>query len=112
MLTKDEAMTVLARIIAENTDNVNPTGVASCVYWDEKSEGIIRRCIVGQMAHELGWPEPSPEDGSVVDMCEELMPWSGLADAECQQYLGDIQLYADGIGTPSDEPIRWGDIKL
>lgn len=112
MLTKDEAKTVLARIIAENPDRVNPSDGLSCLYWDEDWDGNITRCIVGQMAHELGWPEPRSNATGVIDLCGELMLWNGLANGKCQIYLNNIQTHADGTDTPLHDPIRWEDIKL
>lgn len=117
MLTKDEAMAVLARIIAENPDNVNPIGnFGTCGYYQTDSSGNTTRCLVGQMAHELGWPKPSSEDGSAIELfwADELETnvWAGLADEDCANYLYGIQLRADGTGPAGSNPIPWKDVVL
>lgn len=122
MLTKDEAKTVLARIIAENPDNVNPYNIVECgcLYSFVDGNGNTSRCLIGQFGYELGWPEPAYNDDSVEWLFGlhiagegEASLWSGLADEACQEYLIFVQIGADGgYNYPESTPIPWKDVVL
>lgn len=118
MLTKEAAKSLLAYIIAQNPDTVNPSTENGCVYWQENNDGVISRCIIGQLGHTLGWPTPEPIDGGVSDLFDtstyDNVPgiWNGLATDRCVKYLQQVQREADGNANLYGQPLPWGEITL
>lgn len=121
MLNMYEVKEVLAKIIAENPDNVNPIDSNSmrCVYNTVDSLGYTKRCIVGQMGHELGWPDPLPDAGSASELFDECIefdeeenPWRGFVDQDSAYYLDHIQRKADNVRSGEANPRLWKDIVL
>ena len=112
-ITKAEVRQEIRKIKAEMPDNVNPMRLGSfghkmCLYHQGRGANI-KRCLIGQLAWNLGLPTPIPEAGGAADVADYGV-WKGLFTEAAKNYLADLQDQADG--SCGSDPIPWGQVRL
>jgi hypothetical protein len=112
-ISKATVQAELRRIKKERPDAVNPTridafGYTSCLYHQGRGRNI-KRCIIGQMAYDMGLPTPDPIAGPVDEVAYEGGVWDGLFTDAAVQFMTAVQRQADGDG---DNLVPWGKVKV
>ena len=101
LLTIPEVRELLCDIVRRMPDAVNPTNeYGSCVYDD----GAGRHCLIGQLAHEQGWPMPTfggSDRESTADVVALTFQWP--VEGSVADYLAEVQEAADVFCSPWDE---------
>lgn len=111
-ITKAEVREALRKLKRENPDTVNPHivnpwGSNICLYHKGRGRNI-RRCLIGQMAYDMGLPTPTAEAGGADDVATEGV-WAGRFTDAAAAYMWEVQKQADG---GSFAPLPWGKVKL